>query len=241
MCWAKAAGRELWDGREPESKGDALYLALEDNLRRLQKRSDISFPMRANKSADGELTSRADGLKNLHFATDWPRVGSGGRRQLCEWLDKHPDCELVVIDTWARFGPPSKGKKQYEEHYAIGEGLKPISDKYGVAILVIHHTRKMEATDPLDLVSGTQGLAGSVDTVLVLSRLRGSSDAALFVTGRDIEEQPDVALRFDADSCTWRSTGISVKEAQLEKDRRHILAVIGWPSLAQFARRASMP
>lgn len=232
MCWAKAAGRELWDGREPETKGGALYLALEDNLRRLQKRSDTSFPMHVVRDANGEITWQTDRLPNLHFATEWPRVGSGGLRQLRKWLDEHPDCELVVIDTWARIAPPTKGAKIYQEDYAVGEALKPIADQYGVAILVIHHTRKMEADDPLDLVSGTQGLAGSVDTVMVLNRLRGASEAGLFITGRDISEQTDMVLRFDDRSCTWSNVGVSVAEAKLEEGRRQIVEVV---------RRAEQP
>ena len=231
MCGAKAAGRPLWNGRDPEDVGGALYLALEDNHRRLQSRSAASFPYEFSETQDGPLW-RVKGLANLHFATEWPRIGAGGIRQLRDWLGQHPECELVVVDTWARIREKITGKASYNDDYKLGEVLKPISDEFGVTILIIHHTRKQDADDPLDLVSGTQGVAGSVDTVLVLSRLRGSGQAQLFVAGRDIEESPDMALQFEKESCCWKSTGVSVREAQLEEGRQNILDVI---------RRAEVP
>ncbi|WP_372358483.1 AAA family ATPase [Xanthomonas axonopodis pv. cassiae] len=37
-CVAVATGTPLWAGRAPEIAGDALYIALEDNPRRMQRR-----------------------------------------------------------------------------------------------------------------------------------------------------------------------------------------------------------
>ena len=53
----------------------------------------------------------------------------------------------------------------------------------GIAIVVVHHTRKASADDPLDRVSGTTGLTGAADSVITMSRSR-----VLEVRGRDIEE-----------------------------------------------------
>ena len=41
--------------------------------------------------------------------------------------------------------------------------LKEIADEYGVAVLLLHHTRKATADDFLDSVSGTHGLAGAAE------------------------------------------------------------------------------
>ena len=76
-----------------------------------------------------------------------------------------------------------------------------------MSILIIHHTRKAVADDPLDLVSGTLGLTGSVDGVMVLRRERGQADAFLYVTGRDIEEEKDYAVKWDAKNTTWTIQG----------------------------------
>lgn len=233
MCWAKAMGRELWDGRSAESKGAALYIALEDNLRRLQKRSDRQFPQYMHRGESGTRW-QADALENLHYATDWPRIGKGGIRQLERWLVDHPDCELVVIDTLARIRAERSSNNPYDEDYKVGERLKVVADKHNIAILLIHHTRKMDAEDPFDTISGSQGLTGSVDASLVLTRLRGATEAGLFVTGRDIENEVELAIQFDKNECRWMSTGISVQEAKLDESRRVILDAI---RLAQKASK----
>ena len=67
----------------------------------------------------------------------------------------------------------------------------------------MHHTRKGAADDFLDSVSGSQGLAGCADAVLVLSRARNTSQAVLKVTGRDIEEAQH-AFEFAADIGAWQ-------------------------------------
>jgi hypothetical protein len=100
--------------------------------------------------------------------------------------------------------------------------LKPISDRRNVALLLLHHTRKMASSDVLDTVSGTQGLTGSVDALLMLRRERGQFDAALYVTGRDIEHEEDHALQFHGETCTWSSLG-NVHDAQLTRERREIV------------------
>ena len=170
---AKASGTPLWDGRPAEKKATALFIGLEDNERRLQKRAQRSFPQGISRDASGNAEWKADPLENLFFSTTWPRIGQGGIKKLDQFLHYNEECDLVVIDTLARFRPATTSSNSYDDDYKVGERLKPIADKYSVAILLIHHTRKMEATDPFDTISGTQGLAGSVDAALVLTRLRG--------------------------------------------------------------------
>ena len=45
-----------------------------------------------------------------------------------------------------------------------------------------------DATDPLDMVIGTNGSVGAADTVLVLKREPGKAAATLYVRGRDVPE-----------------------------------------------------
>ncbi len=153
-------------------------------------------------------------------------MDKGGLEHLDEWLSAHPQTRMVVVDTLRRFRPPESGRgSAYQSDYAIGAALKPIADRHNVAIVLVHHTRKMAASDALDTVSGTQGLTGSVDAVLVLKRERGQMDAALYVTGRDIEHEEDYALKFDARSCTWSALG-SVHEATRTRERQQIVDFI---------------
>ena len=56
-------------------------------------------------------------------------------------------------------------------------------------MLLIHHTNKnVKAQDWQSWISGTEGLAATADTTLVLTRRRNESAAKLSFTGRDIEE-----------------------------------------------------
>lgn len=220
MCIAD--GSPLWHGREPEAAGDVLLLALEDNDRRIQSRAGKLLEARADVDERGHLVRKPD-CTRLHYATTWPRMDAGGIEQLSEWLTEHPDARLVVIDTLGRFRPPESARASaYAQDYKIGELLKPLADRHGVAILLLHHNRKAAAADVLETVSGTQGLTGSVDALLILRRERGQMDAALYVVGRDIEHELDHALKFDAPTCTWSSVG-SVAEAQMSRERAEVL------------------
>ncbi len=198
----------------PVEGGDVLYLALEDTKRRLQGR------LRKLLSAQqGQPPAR------LTLVTRCPRQGAGGLEFIEEWLTSHPDARLIVIDTWPKFRPPkARGRDPYEEDYEHAAELKALADRHGVAILVIAHCRKLDSEDPVDSVSGTLGLTGAADGVLVLRRERGQHDATLFVTGRDIEEQ-ELALRWDGKYALWSVAG-DAAEYRMSKDRSDLLALL---------------
>src|SRR5215218_2859436 len=171
-------------------RGEVLYLALEDPPRRLQQR--LRLVLSGEPAPDG-----------LFIETAWPKLLEGGCARLDAWLDEHPDCRLVVVDVFAKVrGIPDANVNRYDADYAAMASLKTIADKHEIAILVVHHTRKALADDFLDSVSGTQGLAGAADAVLVLSRSRGSADAKLRITGRDVEEA-EFAMLFNPAEGVW--------------------------------------
>jgi hypothetical protein len=194
------------------SQSPVLYLALEDTKRRLKNR----LQKLAGDSAIPDT---------LTVATSWPRQNQGGLEKLSAWLTENPDARLVVIDTWQKFRPAKlRGRDSYEEDYEHAAALKALADKFGISILVLHHCRKMAADDPLDEVSGTHGLTGATDGVLVLRRERGQHDAALFVSGRDIDEQ-ELALKWDPPSCHWSMLG-QAAEYRLTRERSDVLAIL---------------
>jgi hypothetical protein len=110
---------------------------------------------------------------------------------------------LIVIDTFAKvrgIAPP--GMAAYDADYRAVGRAKDIADEYGVAVVLVHHVRKLTSEDFLAEVSGTNGIAGAADAVLVLKRSRGEADGSLHVTGRDVTEA-EYALKFDKETGSW--------------------------------------
>ena len=105
--------------------------------------------------------------------------------------DGHPDARVVLIDVWPRIRPRStkRSADQYTVDYDAAAMLQVLATVHGIAIVVLYHTRKAEADDFVETVQGTLGTAGAADTVIVVKRSRGQADAALHVTGRDVEER----------------------------------------------------
>jgi len=173
-----------------------LYVALEDSFRRLHQRIDMMME-------EGEFP------KELILTTHWPRMDDYGRDYLKEWLEKrHPDCELVVIDTFQMIRPGFKSRNVYAEDYRAIGLLKKLADEFEICILVVHHHRKAPTNDPIEAVGGTFGITGAADTVLTLERERGKLDGVLTVTGRDVEEQ-QILLRFDENTFSWQAVDLS--------------------------------
>ena len=202
-------------GVQPVTKGDVLYLALEDNARRLQSR------------AKRLLASISGTPSNLDFALDWPRLSEGGVAYLEEYLKGHPNLRVVVIDTWARVAPPSGERRcsQYEGDYEALTPLKRLADTYNVSILAVHHLRKTGSSDVLDEIIGSTGVTGAVDGAMILKRDRGQTDATLFVTGRDIEREQQLALNFDTTTALWTLVG-NAEELCCTRARQDILDLL---------------
>lgn len=173
---------------------EVLYLALESGERRLQK--DIQ-----QLQADGSIPV------GLHVATTWRRLTEGGLADLDAFLDKWPGIKLVIIDTLAQARSATHGENGflYSADYLAGAAIKELGDKRGISILVVHHTRKAISDDPLDAVSGSYGVTGSVDTVLVLQRKRMEKDGTLSLISRDYPDNR-WALSFEQGLWTLRGT-----------------------------------
>jgi len=175
VCLGVAQGRRVL-GDLATTQGDVLYAALEDNPRRLQKRIDkLLSPFTAEWPA------------RLTLATSWRRLDHGGVEDITDWAGSEPSPRLVVLDTLAGVRPPRQnGEALYDADYRALVALHRLAAERSIAVLVLHHTRKTEADDPLETISGTLGLAGCADTALVLARSTGG--ATLYARGRDIEE-----------------------------------------------------
>ncbi|MBF0548244.1 MAG: AAA family ATPase [Candidatus Riflebacteria bacterium] len=198
-------------GKLDVEKGDALYLALEDNPRRLQNRLAIL------KDPETKLPSR------LHLVTDFLPLQLGGMQSLLIWLDKHPKTHLVVIDTLGRILPSGKGNNnQFVDDYQFIGKLQKLSIDRGFALLVIHHIRKQSADYALDRVAGTTGITGAADSVWVLDSGKGEANAILHVTGRDIETQ-EIAMKFE--DGIWTVIG-DAKDVAMSQERKLIMDLL---------------
>jgi hypothetical protein len=94
-----------------------------------------------------------------------------------------------------------------------------VDNSPGATLLVNHHQRKAGADDFIDVVSGTAGLAGAADTIIVLSRDRQEAAGLLKVTGRDVAEG-EYAVTFK-DGAVWELDGhdLEVARAKAQKVR----------------------
>jgi DNA-binding transcriptional ArsR family regulator len=212
LCVAVASGGVAF-GNVRVEKGAALYLALEDNERRLQ--------FRLKKILAGEEVP-----EDLHYSVECPRLGEGGAEAMEGWLRSRPDARLVVIDTLAKIRPRQRrGANAYQEDYEALEALLPLAARHNVAMLVVHHLRKMAASDPLDEVNSSIGLTGGVDGAIILKRERTRADATLFVAGRDVEEEKEFALRWDQNTAGWALVG-DAGEYRLSQERAAILDLL---------------
>ncbi len=189
MCLGVSMGALCLGGIKCE-EGDVLYLALEDNERRLQRRIDkVLGPIK-------EWPAR------FYYATEWARSNKGGIDAIEKWMLSVEKPRLIVVDVLAMFRPAGgAGDNLYEADYNAIKGLQALASKHAVAIIIVHHTRKAGSdADPIEKVSGTHGLSGAADTTMVLDR--DGMGATIYGRGRDIEEI-ESAVEFDRTSCRW--------------------------------------
>ncbi|MHA7617409.1 AAA family ATPase [Cellulosimicrobium cellulans] len=174
IALAIASGGLALGGIEVE-RGEVLYLAMEDGERRLQDR--------CGRLLEGEPIP--DGLD---YVTTPPTPGDVVGI-VAVWLDEHPR-GVVIIDTLGKVMPPAlPGESAYERDYRVVGAFKRLADKHpGSAVIIVHHDRKASSEDFVDAVSGTHGLAGAADFIVVLDRKRNETAALLKVTGRDVPE-----------------------------------------------------
>jgi RecA-family ATPase len=209
MCVAVATGGQVL-GVDCE-QGDALYMALEDNRRRLQDRLGVVLYPEHSRPDVSRLTVR----------TIAPMIGAGLLEELDKWRTAAKSPKLIVIDTLAKVRPAKKGNQDsYSADYEAIAPLQRYASEHRLAVIVVHHVRKAEAEDPLEAVSGTNGLTGAADTIMVLNR--NHEGAKLYGRGRDIEEI-EKAIRFDKGR--WEVLG-DADDVKRSDQRRKVLATL---------------
>lgn len=182
-----STGTPIWN--HAVHKGTVLYLALEDNFSRIQKRLSKMFDM-----ADTD---------KFFFAVEAKSLKDGLDLQMENFIKEHPDTKLIIIDTLQKIREVGGDKYSYASDYEIMTKLKSFGDRHNIGILVVHHTRKMESSDTFDMISGTQGLLGAADGAVVMQKeKRTENKAILEISGRDQQDQK-LHLNFDVERCVW--------------------------------------
>ena len=182
LAYHVSTGKKLWD--YDVRQGTVLYLALEDDYQRLQERMSRMFGV--------------EGTDSLHFAVYAKQLGSGLDEQLERFIQAHPDTRLIIIDTLQKIREVGGDAYSYANDYDIVGKMKQFADKNGVCLLLVHHTRKQQAGDRFEMISGTTGLLGCADGAFLLQKeKRTDLNATLDIVGRD---QPDQRLHLIRDS-----------------------------------------
>jgi hypothetical protein len=189
-----------------------LYCALEDNKRRLQAR--LKGLQRVEAKMDAS---------RITFATSMPRIDQGAIGFLREWVEQADNPRLIILDCLQNVRPlePPRGTTAYANDYNALEQFRSFANKHRVAVIVVHHDRKLEAVSAFDTVSGTLGLNGAADTLIILKKEKDG--IVLHATGRDI---PSVAKEMEPkstyDEMVWHVIGDVVK-VRINKQRQKLL------------------
>ena len=221
MCLAVANGERFWC--YPTRQGTVLYLALEDSMMRLQKR----------------LCAMTDeGSENLFFCNRAPRLDEGLLDELKLFKQAHPDTSLIVIDTFLLVRAPAKnnGQNMYERDYVEMNKFQQFAIENDLSIVLIHHGKKAEESDPYKQASGSMGMTAAADSYLLLKRMdRTVREGTLYISGRDIESR-DVNIKMN-DSAIWELA--EDLEYELERTDPYIRAIVLYLLSANDLRQES--
>lgn len=210
LCLHIARGEPFWG--MSVKKGVVLYLALEDTQRRLQDRIQ---------------SMEIEPSRDLYLAVNCHPLGDKLEQELVNFCKAYPDTCLIVIDTFQKIRAQGR-ELSYANDYQEVSRLKNLADQLNVCILLVHHTRKQGDADYMNEISGTNGIAGSADTLMVIKKEnRTEGKAMLSCTGRDIEDR-EMELSFDRSACMWelKTDTLTHREEALPEDMEQLIAYL---------------
>lgn len=108
LAYHISTGKALWENEVRQGK--VLYLALEDDYSRLQKRLYRMFG--------------TDGTDNLYFSVSAKNLSGGLFDQLEKFISENPDTRLIIIDTLQKVRESATEKYSYASDYEVIAQLK---------------------------------------------------------------------------------------------------------------------
>ena len=206
MALAVTAGR-LFLGKATR-ECDVLYLALEDTDKRLHDR----------------LTTLEESNRRLHLVTKCSKLDEGFIKQISEYLDDNHKVQLIIVDTLQKIrgsDAVSSNSNMYGREYDELSKLKEFADRRGIAILVIHHLRKLQdRNDPLNDILGSTAMSGVADSILILKKERTRTNGELLSVGRD---SPQWKMKMNFENYRWHVLEIETEEEMAKKEIPEIL------------------
>lgn len=190
---------------QPTTHSAVLYYALEDQDRRLKSRM--------NKVWDNKRPS-----PGAMFKVEAKRLDNGLIEDLEKLLKTYKNLKVIIFDTFQKIrGQALKNESAYAYDYREMAILKNFADKYGISIILIHHTRKMlDENDVFNMTSGSTAIMGASDTsIIIYKKKRTDEYANLHITGRDVYSKEIVITRSEDNGC-WSVVG-SPEEQEAKK------------------------
>ncbi len=209
LVLAVAKGEDVWGNSA--TQGTTLYLCFEDNDSRIQNRLL-------------EITEEAP--SNVHFCTEPSTFQSGLLEQIENFVEEHPDTNLVIIDT-LQLAKGTSTDSSYASDYADLLPLKELTYKLNIAVILVHHLKKKEEPDKFHQISGTTGLQGVVDGMFVLAQKRGRERlAVLHCMGRDFPQRELEVIRNESNVWEFISDSLQEELNHLANLRDAVISVL---------------
>ncbi len=184
---AVAAGSQVF-GKLPVERGHVLYLSLEGGEALFQERCR-------------ELLNAEEPQETFEVACETRTLAEGGLADLEEWIGRHREtARLIVVDTLEGMRDSMSGKDTgiWRADYDTVRGLSDLANAARIAIVVVVHTTKdPKPGDPFNEITGTMGLQGAADTLIVLRGPRGSYDSEIHATGRRLRAPVRAMTRWE--------------------------------------------
>ncbi len=203
-CGGKVLGRDA-------SRGRVLYLALEDNPRRIQDR------LRKQQTPAGI---------SVAFRFEWPALATPLGLDLLAKELQGGGYTLLVIDTISRALGAVDQMDQAAMNVTMGM-LQRLAMENNVTLLAVDHHRKAAGNvgDVIDDVMGATSKVGVADAAMGLYRQRGQKEATLKITGRDVDDA-ELAIVFDQQLFSWQYLG-TASDVRAESLQSDIIEMVG--------------
>ena len=181
-----------------------LYLDLESRQYRIQDRMSRLIP--------------GKGPDRLYISHESARVDNGLMQQIEGWIQTVEQPSLVIIDTLGRVkGGSRRSENAYESDTRILGELQKFGMEHKVGIVCVHHLRKAgsggDTGDYFERVTGSMGITGACDAVILLDGKRDEATSTLRITGRDFEPT-ELVVRMERGAWRLESANSETWEAQ---------------------------